>query len=392
MFDLIYFSHNEKSTVLLMFFVNTVVYSFLLCRSGQHDRKSSHWLAAFVLLGGLYICPFVFGYGGWYMKDGYREFLFYIPFQQLLLIGPVFYFYVRSLLNKNMSLSKKDFIHFFPAITYAIYSLLIFICDIFLFDEIFFYVDNKDKDLDFWYQVAGLISMLFYLAQSLKHYNRYRKAAMQEVSYADQVAYKWLNTFTVAFSLILILRVVFFILNPEWGEFGSKYWYYLSFSILLMYIAITGYSNTIRSSTAIGQFFLDDEANSAPPISVIKTQKTQTSKELATWFRKINLLFKEESIYKNPNLTLSDVASSLKTNRNIISKTINEALEMNFNDFVNEKRVEAVISNLNKGEHKRNTLLGIALDCGFNSKTTFNRAFKKYAGKTPKQYITENKL
>ena len=65
---------------------------------------------------------------------------------------------------------------------------------------------------------------------------------------------------------------------------------------------------------------------------------------------------------------------------------------MNFNDFVNEKRAEAVITKLKKGEHVENTLLGIALDCGFNSKTTFNRAFKKHTGASPKQYILKNQL
>ena len=65
---------------------------------------------------------------------------------------------------------------------------------------------------------------------------------------------------------------------------------------------------------------------------------------------------------------------------------------MNFNDFVNEKRAEAVIEKLKNGEHISNTLLSIALDCGFNSKTTFNRAFKKHTGITPKQFIAKHQL
>ena len=62
---------------------------------------------------------------------------------------------------------------------------------------------------------------------------------------------------------------------------------------------------------------------------------------------------------------------------------------MNFNDFVNQKRVEAIIKQLNQGAHISNTLLSIALDCGFNSKTTFNRAFKKETSITPKQFIEQ---
>ena len=113
---------------------------------------------------------------------------------------------------------------------------------------------------------------------------------------------------------------------------------------------------------------------------------------LDEWNNKITKLFEKENIYENPNLTLSQIATLLHTNRNIISKVINQKFKMNFNDFVNEKRAEAVIQKLQNGEHLKNTLLSIAMDCGFNSKTTFNRAFKKHTALMPKQYILKNKL
>ena len=60
---------------------------------------------------------------------------------------------------------------------------------------------------------------------------------------------------------------------------------------------------------------------------------------------------------------------------------------MNFNDFINHYRIEAVKEKLNFGEHHKTTLLGIAFDCGFNSKATFNRAFKKSTSLSPKDYL-----
>ena len=132
------------------------------------------------------------------------------------------------------------------------------------------------------------------------------------------------------------------------------------------------------------------------PLVNFQSSETKIEQEetlvLQEWKEKITHLFSKEEIYKNPNLTLTDVASLLDTNRNMISKAINQEFKMNFNDFVNEKRAEAVIDKLKNGEHVKNTLLGIALDCGFNSKTTFNRAFKKHTGITPKQFITKNQL
>ena len=107
------------------------------------------------------------------------------------------------------------------------------------------------------------------------------------------------------------------------------------------------------------------------------------------WKTAIENLIVSESLFKNSELTLVEIAKKLKTNIAIISKTVNQEFGVNFNDFVNNYRVEAVKNSFAKGEHKKSTLLGIAYDCGFNSKATFNRAFKKNTGKTPKEYTNE---
>jgi AraC-like DNA-binding protein len=65
---------------------------------------------------------------------------------------------------------------------------------------------------------------------------------------------------------------------------------------------------------------------------------------------------------------------------------INEGTGMNFNDFINRYRVEAVKKAFEQGEHQRKTLEGIAWEAGFNSKSTFLRAFKKHTAMTPTQY------
>lgn len=389
---IIYFSFNEKSSILLFFFINALLFSILVLKNaGDRNKTQSAWLATFLFLGALYITPFMCGYAGWYGKDGYREFLFFAPLQQLFLIGPAFYFYLKSCLDQNFKWKAKYRIHFLPALSYLVYSLMIFIVDVFVLEEFYFYADSKDKDLDFWYQLSGLFSMLFYLYLSVQHYLQYRRQLAQEVSYADEIAFKWMQHFALAFGLILVLRVFFFILNPEWGQFGNKYWYYLSFSTLLLYIAVSGYSHSLRFkfSTLLRQYSdLDTSLKTFHEVSDSK----EVDLELQKWKIEIDNLFEKEKLYQNPSLNLSDLAQQLGSNRNIISKAINQEYNRNFNDFVNEKRVEALMAKLKKGEHKKHTLLALAYDCGFNSKTTFNRAFKKYSGLSPNQYIVQNQL
>ena len=391
--QLIYFDFNQKSSTLLIFFFNAVVFSFILLRRAYfEDQKESKWLGLFILLCGLYVCPFMLGYAGWYAVKSYREFLFFVPFQQLFLIGPVLYFYTRSLLDNNFKLTNKQLLHFIPAALYFLYSFIVFITDKLILDEFYFYADGRDKDLDFWYQFTGLISMLAYLSLCLFYYRNYRKYIAQEVSYAAEITFNWIRNFLLAFTLILLLRILFFVINPEWAEFGRKYWFYLSFSIICMYIIIEGYTNSLTIKT-----YRKSSLN-IPLDDVIRLQtETEGNTEndpvdLEKWKQEIENIIKKRKIHTNPQLTLNDVALELGTNRNLISIAINQGFNMNFNDYINSKRIETVIENIERGNHIEKTLLGIALESGFNSKSTFNRSFKKHTSLTPRQYIEKNNL
>lgn len=399
------FDFSLKSSVLLIFFFHGIVFSILLLSKGiRNDNKASLWLSAFIFLCAMYISPFMLGYAGWYSRNPYREIMFFVPFQQLFLIGPVIYFYTQSLLNKSFKLSKKDIIHFLPAILYFIYSIVILITDKFILNELYFYADERDKDLAFWYQMSGLISMVFYLVLSIRFYSAYKKIAYQVVSFADTILFVWVQRFLFAFLIILLLRVVFFISNPEWGQFGSKFWYYLCFSVLFYYISISGYTNSVRaiiafrtslfgyeSSYLLKEYETEETENDEEDL--IETPAKKETKEFSDfdkWKIKIEELMTTKKLFENPELTLSDVSQELQINPRKVSRIINQGFEMNFNDFINKYRTEAVIKKIQTGEHDMKTLLGIAFDCGFNSKSTFNRAFKKHTSLTPKEYIKKN--
>ena len=111
---------------------------------------------------------------------------------------------------------------------------------------------------------------------------------------------------------------------------------------------------------------------------------------LNEWKPKIEKLLTKDKLYEDPELSLTQMAQLLKTNPSVISKVVNQGFQMNFNDLINFYWVEAVKEKLNTGEQKLQTLLGIAFDCGFNSKATFNRAFKKFTNVTPKKWIDKN--
>lgn len=391
MADTFLFSFNEKSSLLLFFFLNGIILASLLAWKWiDLKERSSFWLATFLGLCIFYIAPFMLGYAAWYTQETYRNILFYLPLQQLLLIGPVIYFYTRSLLNTSFKFSGSEWLHFIPAIIYNLGMLVVFVNDQVISSEIYFYADGRDMDLDPWYQWLGLVSMVAYLILSIRFYNEYKQIIFEQLSFADELLFTWVKQFLVAFLGILILRVLFFILNPEWGEFGSKFWYYLCFSILFIFIGFRGYIHSIQHQINSRAFYIAQ--NSASSLITTGMQKDLGSSQpeinnLSRYLEQLEILMNEKKAFQNSTLTLSDVADELETNTKTISTIVNSQFDMNFNDWVNRYRAKEVIRKFEEGQHKQQTLLAIALDSGFNSKSTFNRAFKKHTGTTPARYV-----
>lgn len=378
------FTISFQSAVLGFFFVQGVIFTCLLLRAGwQNDHRPSYWLAGFVTLCSLYLVPFMAGYQNWYAMDGYREFLFFVPFQQFFLIGPFIYFYVKSQLRPEWQLDRKDWWHFLPGLLYLGYTLVAFVTDVFILNDYYFYADGRDKDLANWYQISGLLAMIVYSVLAYRNYRVYRRRIYRELSFAEAVAYRWVGMFLVALLIIMILRVLALVFLPDWGSFGRWFPYYSTFGAITYFIALAGYTNVIRT---LARHALPEEEILPEPEASESTSLDVAPEE---WMPKVTELMQLEKLYENPSLTLTDVAQALGLNRRQVSGVINRGSGQNFNDFVNGYRVEAVKEQFAQGKHREFTILSIALGCGFNSKTTFNRVFKKHTARTPVQYLVE---
>ncbi len=395
------FQFGFYSSLLLITFSQGIIYSvLLLIKAIKTETKANYWLSLFIFLCSLFVAPWMLGFAGWYDNQPYRDILFYVPFQHLFFIGPIIYFYTQSLLNPSFRLVKKNVWHFIPGILYLIYIASIWIYDKYIFQDYYFYKNGLDKDFDSWYHNTGMISMAIYFIASIRYYNLYRRLIVQVVSYADTVLFKWIKTYLYSFLIMLLLPLVFDAITlfyPELNSYTGSWWFFLFFSIVMYYIAVTGYANPIVAKIPfeISVFdkkpalLLSDSLNTEATVIDIEHEvfEEQTSPEIENWKAKIERIITEQNLYQNPELTLTDLAKKLATNAAVISKTINQGFGLNFNDFINNYRIEAVKSSFQKGEHQKTTLLGIAFDCGFNSKATFNRAFKKNTGLSPKEFI-----
>jgi AraC-like DNA-binding protein len=244
-------------------------------------------------------------------------------------------------------------------------------------------------------------------------YQNYRQWAFNEFSNPDKVSFFWFRNYLIvkfSLSLIGLLNSLYTDLSHEQGNafYALMWWGYLADTVLMYYLSIAGYTQphtrTIRfkseeSFQTLSRLPSDadtpvfDEAVSQPippPATdgdlLSKPSNKLSEADLTIWKNKLLTYFDKETPYLNPELTLSDLATKLKTNTSILSQVINTGFGKNFNDFVNEYRVETFKSKIKTPQYQHLTMLAVAFECGFNSKTTFNRAFKKSTNQNPSDY------
>ena len=103
----------------------------------------------------------------------------------------------------------------------------------------------------------------------------------------------------------------------------------------------------------------------------------------------LSQLMREKKPYTNPELTLDELAQTLNVHRNNLSQVINTYEQKSFYDYINLKRVEEFKRIVSLPESQKFTLLGLANNSGFNSKTSFNRNFKNATGLSPTEYLKQ---
>lgn len=124
-----------------------------------------------------------------------------------------------------------------------------------------------------------------------------------------------------------------------------------------------------------------------PNIKLRNASKRKPLGELGSYKKRLEEVMQNQKAYRNPNLDLDLLAEQMDVNRNTLSKVINEGYGMNFFDFVNKARIEEFVNFVLTDNYHNYTYQYLAEKVGFNSKSSFNRAFKKFKGMTPREYF-----
>jgi len=134
-------------------------------------------------------------------------------------------------------------------------------------------------------------------------------------------------------------------------------------------------------------FFIWRHKKSKPAKKVKKYQTSALTPDRAEQIlKKLMTTVEEEEIYLDPDLTLKKISEKIMVHPNHISQIVNDTLNQSFNDFINSYRIKVAQEKLMDPQEMNKTILEIAYDVGFYSKSVFNTAFKKFTGLTPSQF------
>lgn len=209
----------------------------------------------------------------------------------------------------------------------------------------------------------------------------FKKELFEELLTYDKL--KWINQFIILGGIVLVFWIFAIIFNFENYVNEKFYSYYplrISSAILLYWV---GYKASFRNVLTLEREQIRQKLTSLKQtISVTTNPKNELSQK----FKEICEYFDATECYLNPDLTLDNLSAKTKINRSNLSSEINTNRNQNFNDFVNSYRVEKAKILIKDSDYDNYTVDAIGLECGFNSKSTFYSAFKKFTNTTPAAY------
>ncbi|WP_188374491.1 helix-turn-helix domain-containing protein [Winogradskyella haliclonae] len=211
-------------------------------------------------------------------------------------------------------------------------------------------------------------------------YKSYKLLKVGGVFYASNK----IRNILLCFALLWIIWVPYTIVDIMYYDFGFPpsgfYVFYIYFAILTYGIGFFGFKINDQTYEKV-----------APPNTGKCIQKTKESKEMKSLASSIKTTMQEGKLYLDPNLSLSSFAHMIDLHPNKVSAIINSTLGYSFRDFINKYRVKEFEEQLAFYDLQSRTLLSLAMECGFNSKASFNRAFKKFNNCTPQEFVENYK-
>ncbi len=297
----------------------------------------------------------------------------------LFLFGPIFLWYVSVLTDKNFKFKRIYLLHGLPFLLYAGYLLPFFFSS---GEHKIYFLQNWETE---GWVVDGIVSPLqiIHLFIYIFVINKIQREFSENLKYTfssiDKINLSWIKTMTNMFIGVFGVMGIFYVF-VFLGYKDEVYTYGGDIIALLVSICIysAGYF-AMRQPEIFGGI--------EEPVPAKKYESSPLTKERTKKYKlKLDDLMKQEKPFLDGNLTLLALAGKLAIPAYQLSQVINAEYDKKFFDFINFHRIEEAKRQLADPKKKHLSVIAIAFDVGFNSKSAFNAAFKKHTSLTPSQY------
>ena len=305
----------------------------------------------------------------------------------LLLHGPLLWFYVNSLIVKNYQFRIVHSLHFFPFFCYLLLHYFNFLS--LSADEKILLTQNELFTTTLFFKIRGIsigLSSIGYNIWALILLRTHRKTIETQFSYIEHIDLAWLRTLSLASLIVFTVNVFLFNINNYLNFAGFYELAQIAYSFSTIYVLFIGYFGIKQ-----GRIFVDNSQIAVgQSLEIAKNEKVVfvDKKDYSKIIEKLILLMEIEQPYLDPELNLTKLSSLMKTKPEVISEVLNSSLNQNFFEYINKYRIEEFKIRYLSKENKHLSIMGIAYDCGFNSKAAFYRAFNKFEGISPTAYIS----
>lgn len=300
----------------------------------------------------------------------------YFPLAIDLLLQPTFYLYFLSVSRPNFRWNRKYMLHFVPCMLLMVHAIIVYLAVVGINDpnlktiraEKFAY--NAVKLFE---DYLSIISSFLYCYLAYAALRRSKLETAKNDMPRNEARERWLLSLVILFLILSVILAVNVTLENIFkvGERTFLYWtiFYAYLSCFLYYLSIT--SIRLPELTIV-------------PIT-LNGKKLDKEKTLSL-AEKLQELVEKEKLYRNPDLSIHDLARRLNTNASTLSYVINSHFNNTFRDFINDYKVRDVKEMLRNNSNPNLSILGIALEAGFSSEASFYRIFKSKVGMSPKEF------
>ncbi len=286
-------------------------------------------------------------------------------FPLFFLFGPSLYLYVRMRVNNSKNIRRSDFLHGIPFVLATLLMLPTYLQSSSIKIEFIDAISTKEGRLPILWIVGWTLELIHIIIYLIACTNTLKRISHKPVSWLSVIVKANLAVWS-----IYLVWLIFTIAVDDKSIYSLPYYTFGLFISILVYSV--GYKaildkNVLKENSAYVKSHLTDE---------VETESLQ---------KKLLKLVEEDKIHHNPEISLLSLSESLLTSPNKLSELLNKKMGQNFNDFINCYRVRDAKKSLRDNDDL--TIIEIAYDVGFQSKSTFNKSFKKFTNMTPTEFL-----